>query len=475
MIRLKARIGLIAAVAVAVLAVASAALALSFFEGEKGVGDSYFPKMGNTGYDVQHYDVKLRYRESRQVRATTLVEAVADTDGGNPEAGAPMDRFDLDFRGPKVTLLEVNGQKAKFRRKGQELIVSPKSPLPDGDTFTTEVRYEGRPGQILNPDGSRDGWTETRDGVVALGQPQAVPTFLPVNDHPTDKASFEIELEVPRELTGISNGVLVVRSRSERTTTTVWRQDEPMASYLAMVAIGRFEIDRGMAAGIPYFGAVDDRAFTRGDLKRLHENTRVAHRFLETVAGPYPFSATGGIADPSSLGFALENQSRSYYPGPPTRQLVIHEVAHQWYGDSVSVAEWDEIWLNEGIATYMEWLYVERERGSGESVADRFDRIYENNPASADRVWNPPPADPGGPENLFAGSVYDRGAMALQVLRQEIGNGDFNEVLKRWAIENADGNVTTQDFYDLISDVTGDPRPQSFDDWLYEPGKPDRP
>lgn len=472
MIRKQSRIGLVAALAVVMLAGASTALALSFFQGDKGVGDAYFPKMGNTGYDVERYDVKLRYRDSRQVRATTLVEAVADTDDGSPATGVPMDRFDLDFRGPKITLLEVNGEKAKFRRKGQELIIAPKTPLPDGEAFTAKVRYEGRPGQILNPDGSRDGWTETKDGVVALGQPQAVPTFLPVNDHPTDKASFEIKLKVPGQLTGISNGVLVERTRTKRSTTTVWRQDEPMASYLAMVAIGRFDVDRGKVAGIPYVGAVDKRRFTRENLDRLRENTRVAHRFLETVAGPYPFSATGGIADPSSLGFALENQGRSYYPVPPPRQLVIHEVAHQWYGDSVSVAVWREIWLNEGFATYMEWLFEERE--GGESVADRFDRIYESTPASAGS-WNPPPADPGGPENLFAGSVYDRGAMALQVLREEIGNGDFNEVLKRWAIENADANVTTQDFYDLISEVTGHPRPQSFDDWLYEPGKPDRP
>jgi len=218
-------------------------------------------------------------------------------------------------------------------------------------------------------------------------------------------------------------------------------------------------------------GAVD-RSLGKSVVDDLRERTEIAHEFLEDVVGPYPFTATGGVIDPSSLGFAMETQSRSYYPGPASLQLVIHEVAHQWYGDSVSVDRWKEIWLNEGFATYMEWLYEEEE--GGESVADRFERIYaQNGPGSS--LWNPPPADPGGPENLFAASVYDRGAMALQVLRQEIGNGDFREVLERWAQENEYGNADTEGLYELIEDVTGDPRPDLFDGWLYDEGKPSCP
>ncbi|MDQ3730186.1 MAG: M1 family peptidase, partial [Actinomycetota bacterium] len=241
-----------------------------------------------------------------------------------------------------------------------------------------------------------------------------------------------------------------------------------MASYLALAAIGEFRVDKGEVAGLPYVGAVD-RNLGESVVDDLRERTEVAHEFLETVAGPYPFTATGGIVDPSSLGFAMETQSRSYYPGPPNQQLVIHEVAHQWYGNSVSVNRWKEIWLNEGFATYMEWLYEEEE--GGESAAERFERIYaQNGPSSS--IWNPPPADPGGPENLFAGSVYDRGALALQVLRQEIGNSDFREVLERWATENEYGTADTQALYELIEDVTHNPRPDEFDEWLYEPGKP---
>jgi aminopeptidase N len=165
----------------------------------------------------------------------------------------------------------------------------------------------------------------------------------------------------------------------------------------------------------------------------------------------------------------METQGRPYYPNPPPLQLVIHEMAHQWFGDSVSVDRWKEIWLNEGFATYMEWLY--QEEHGGESAQDRFERVYgANGPGSS--LWDPPPANPGGPADLFAGSVYDRGAMALQVLRKEIGNADFREVLETWAQDNAYGNASTEDLYDLIETVTGDPRPDSFDEWLYDSGKP---
>ena len=242
-----------------------------------------------------------------------------------------------------------------------------------------------------------------------------------------------------------------------------------MPSYLALAGIGKFRVDQGEVAGIPYVGAVD-RKLGKAAVENLRNHTETAHEFLEDVLGPYPFEVTGGIVDPSSLDFAMETQTRSYYPGPPNGQLVIHEVAHQWLGDSVSVERWKDIWLNEGWATYMEWLFEERE--GGESVADRFVRIYNAN-GPGESIWTPPPADPGGPEDLFAGSVYDRGALALQVLRREIGDEDFFEVLSRWPEENEFGNASTQDLYELIEDVTGEPRPDDFDLWLYEPGKPD--
>ncbi len=446
---------------------ASAALAGSGVIGGEGVGDPYYPKMGNTGYDVQSYDVDLKYQRSGKIKAKTTIDAVADTDGGNPGTGGPLVRFDLDYRGPEVTKVSV-GAEATFSRSGQELVINPAANIPDGSPFEVVVRYAGRPKQVLNPDGSKDGWTDTSDGAIALGEPQQTPSWVPVNDHPTDKAAWHFRFTTPRKLTAISNGELVEKTREGRRMVTEWDQPDPMPSYLALVAIGKFRIDKGEVGGVPYLGAVD-RKLDSAVVDMLRARTEVAHDFLEAVAGPYPFANTGGLVDPSSLGFAMETQTRSYYPSSPPLQLVIHEVAHQWYGDSVSVDRWKEIWLNEGFATYMEWLY-EEETG-GETVAERFVRVYNaNGPSSA--LWDPPPADPGGAANLFAGSVYDRGALALQVLREEIGNADFREVLMTWAQEGQFENRSTEDLYELIQDVTGESRPDEFDIWLYEPGKP---
>jgi aminopeptidase N len=460
--------GVAAIVAGAFTAVAAAG---SFFIGGEGVGDPYYPKMGNTGYDVQSYDVNLRYRRSGVVMSRTTVDAAADTDQGSPAPGPPLSSFHLDFRGPTVTKLEVNGLEASYTREDQELVIQPDVPIADGTPFQVFVRYKGRPKQVANPDGSKDGWTKTGDGAVALGEPQQTPSWIPVNDHPTDKAAWHLRFKTPRGLIAISNGELLDKHETHRATVTEWEQSEPMASYLALAAIGKFRFDEGEVDGQPYVGGVD-KSFPRSFVGEIRSRTETAHEFLTDVAGPYPFTATGAVVDPSDLDFAMETQGRPYYPSLPSLQLVIHEVAHQWYGNSVSVDRWKEIWLNEGFATYMEWLYAEQ--NGGESVADRFERIYHaNGPASS--FWNPPPADPGGPQNLFATSVYDRGAMALQVLRQEIGDADFFEILETWAQGNEFGNVSTQDFYSHIQTVTGEERPDIFDEWLYAEGKPSCP
>jgi aminopeptidase N len=452
---------------------AAVALAGGLFDGAAGVGDPYYPKMGNTGYDVESYDIDLRYRRSGSVETETIVRARADTDSGAPQPGPDLASFNLDFRGPTVTELEVNGLDQSFTRQGQELnITVAGDPVADGEVFEVFVRYEGKPRAVLNPDGSKDGWTQTADGAVAVGEPQNTPSWVPVNDHPTDKASWTLRFKTPRNLTAISNGRLLDRRRSDRFTITRWQQEEPMASYLALASIGKFRIDEGEVAGIPYFGAVD-RSLPESQLVSLRERTQTAHDFLASVAGPYPFSDTGGVVDPSSLGFAMETQARSYYPSAPDQDLVIHEVAHQWFGNSVSVSRWQDIWLNEGFATYMEWLFEEREVQGGETAAERFERIYADHDEDSTYWDDPPPADPGGPENLFADSVYDRGALALQVLRQEVGDADFFEIVERWAQENAYGNASTEDLYALIESVTNEAVPATFNAWLYKVGRPD--
>ena len=438
--------------------------------GASGLGDPLFPRAGNGSYEVGRYRINLAYRPaSGRLRARARLDATARlTDPAN----GVLARFNLDFRGPRIRSVRVDGEPAGFTRRGPELVVTPDTPVADGAAFRVVVRYAGRPQPVTDPDGSREGWIRTADGAVALGEPLGSTSWFPSNNHPTDKAAYRIALATPPGTLGISNGNLVDRRSTRRRTVTVWRQDEPMASYLATVAIGRFRLDRRAVGGERYLAAIDRRLGADTDT-RLRRRTRSAHAFMRGVAGAYPFSATGGTVDPASIGYALETQTRPYYPDSPSTDLVVHEISHQWYANSVSPAAWDEIWLNEGFATYMEWLFVERH--GGRSAARTFDALYAAHGAGDTSFWNPPPASPGSSSNLFATSMYVRGAMALQVLREEIGDGNFFALLEDWATTNRYGNVTTDDLRTAIAEATGAGVPPLFEDWISAPGKPDAP
>jgi aminopeptidase N len=196
--------------------------------------------------------------------------------------------------------------------------------------------------------------------------------------------------------------------------------------------------------------------------------------FLSSMFGPYPFGAAGGIVDNADLGFALENQTRPIYskvfwtaPGFGDG-VVVHELAHQWYGDSLAVAAWQHIWLNEGFATYAEWMWGER-GGSGQTVQHQFDSRYAQR--ESPDLWNVPPADPGR-NGLFGRSVYDRGAMTLHALRKKVGDQRFFAILRAWTTEHRHANATTPQFIALAQRVSGMDLRKLFQVWLYDRGRP---
>jgi aminopeptidase N len=241
-----------------------------------------------------------------------------------------------------------------------------------------------------------------------------------------------------------------------------------MSTYLATLAIGRFRLDRSKIAGIRSVVAVDPREArpARGPLRSQGKIVKLFRRLF----GPYPFNSMGAIVDDADfVGYALETQTRPIYPMAPDRMLLAHEIAHQWFGDSVTPARWDEIWLNEGFATWAEWRW--REAAGGQTTARTFAELFAT-PARSTGFWNPPPGAPGGPQNLFAESVYDRGAMTLEALRQQIGDDAFYATLRAWAAEHRYGNVTTPAFIALAEAQSGQQLDQLFQRWLYEEGKP---
>jgi aminopeptidase N len=455
--RLAASLGIGAAVA---LATPAAAHAVSFVKGSAGLGDSYFPKAGNGGYDVSHYGLRLRYTpKSNHLTGGAKILATATQD---------LSRFDLDFRNLRISSLRVNGMRARFVRHGQELKVTPLRGLRKGTEFTVLVRYRGHPKPVIDPDGSKDGWTPTDDGAFVASEPQGAPSWFPCNDYPTDKASYRIRVNVPKGKTAVANGTLVSREAGDDRTIFTWHEESPMATYLATVTTGKFNVIQTGANGLPSYVAVDPRE-AEASAEPLSKIPGILRLFGPRF-GAYPFGTTGAVVDfAPSVGYALETQTRPIYDSVPDEATVAHELAHQWFGDSVSLRRWRQIWLNEGFATWSEWWW--QQQAGGKSLPKRFNQAYST-PASNTKFWNPPPADPGGPKNLFDSAIYLRGGMALEALRQEVGQPTFFRILRDWVRAHAYGNAGIKEFIDLTEAHSGADLDHFFRVWLYEEGKP---
>jgi aminopeptidase N len=227
-----------------------------------------------------------------------------------------------------------------------------------------------------------------------------------------------------------------------------------------------FELRVSRHRGIPLYHAVDP-AISPVAWERLAMEPAIIDFFTE-IFGRYPFSTGGGVVDAANIGYALESQTKSMYDRLPGPSTVVHEVAHQWIGNSVTLTVWPDIWLNEGFATWTEWIWAERH--GGPSAAEQFDIEYAR-PATSS-FWNNPPAALPGPEVMFSSPPYDRGAMTLQALREKIGDAVFFGILRSWYQENRNGNVTTADFVELAERKSGQQLDDFFRVWLFERGKP---
>ncbi|GAA4704248.1 M1 family metallopeptidase [Phytohabitans rumicis] len=465
---------LAAAVGVLVLVPVSAVPASaggSFRPGAPGVGDPYFPGYGNGGYDVKHYDLNVRYQPSTDLLTGHAVIYARATQN--------LSSFNLDFLGLTIDKLAVNGRAASYTRSGQELSIKRK--IRKGSAFRVDVRYHGVPQTLQIPVPGivlEAGFIHTDDGAVVAGQPEVAASWFPVNDHPKDKASYSFAVTVPAGLAAISNGVPKGHKTRGNWTTWKWEQRTPMISYLATATIGEFRISTTKHNGKPTIIAIDpDLPPDLADdaVGRTNEITD----FLASKFGPYPFEANGAIVDDyDNLFFALENQTRSIYSkfffdsGATTGEtyVVAHELAHQWFGDSVAVEQWDDIWLNEGFATYAEWLWSEK-LGEG-TPQEIFDFLYAQ-PLTAP-YWAPPPGDPG-PVDLFDDSVYTRGAMTLQALRVTVGDADFWKIVRQWYARNRNGHGSTAEFVRLAERVSGEQLDALFQAWLFTDTKPAHP
>jgi aminopeptidase N len=459
--------------------------------GQDTIGDPYVPGAGNAGYDVQHYGLKLAITPggAQELDGTAEITATATQ---------RLPSFNLDLAGLQVSQVTVDGAAAQQRQEGEELTVAPAKPVEKGARFTVVVRYSGTPRAVNDPILGRYGWIRTPDGVFVACQPSGAHTWFPSNDHPSDKATFDFEITVPEGLTAVANGEpaaplntgggapsggpeapgspgaeqspAVTPISARRSTTTKWRVKEPMATYLATVTVGRFNVATGRTSGgVTNITAVDP-TLPGTELDAFHAKNAEITDELARRFGPFPFSSTGGIADNAEVGFALETQNRPVYGAYDLDEsLLAHELAHQWFGNSVSLTRWKDIWLNEGFATYAEWLWLEK--SGGQTVQSKFDELYANR---ANReLWDVPPGNPGRTQ-MFARSVYDRGGMTLHALRTKVGDDAFFRILQTWTKERRHSSGTTEQFIEVAERVSGQKLRTLFDDWLYKRGRPGR-
>jgi aminopeptidase N len=433
--------------------------------GSAGGGDPYFPRQGNGGYQVGHYDLQISYTpKTKHLTGLATISA---------RATQALSRFDLDLRrNLHVSSVLVDGHAAKHSQPAalkQELVVTPAHALAKGHRFKVVVRYGGTAKPITDPDGSLDGFITTNDGAFVASEPQGSPTWFPANDIPRDKATFAVAITVPKGLTAVSNGALVRKLTIGNQTRWQWLLKQPVSTYLVTATLGKFNVSTGRTpGGVPYFTAVDPSQQKKAApvLKKLP----AIIDYFSKVYGKYPFGQVGAIVDNApNVGYALETATRPVFDRAPDIQTLSHELAHQWFGDDVTVYHWPSIWLNEGFAEFSSWLWDEHR---GAETAAQHLRALLAHPASDTAEWLPPPAATGSADQIFAGSVYDRGAGTLEALRQKVGSATFFKIMRGWLVKHRYGNATVGQFTAYAAKVSHRNLGHFFYEWLTKKGKP---
>ena len=433
--------------------------------GAPGLGDPYYAGLGNGGYDALHYTLDLNVDVvTNVISGTAMIEA---------RATQTLPAFNLDFADLAISRVLINDEAAAYSRQARELTLVPVEPLPEGETFTVTIAYRGAPEPIRSAAiFFQLGWNHTAEGIYVASEPDGAASWYPVNDHPLDKATYTFRVTVPEPYVVAANGLLQETVDNGETTTYLWVASDPTASYLVTVNIAEYVIQTETGPnGLPIRNFFPPELAAKAAIDFGPTSDMIA--FYSELFGPYPFEAYGvAIVD---FPAALETQTLSIFGSHHvsgagrSEAVVAHELAHQWFGDSVSPAGWQDIWLNEGFATYAEWLWLEHTHGS-EVFANTIRRQY----ASFRQGEAPPPGLPPA-DDLFNGSVYFRGGLTLHALRLRAGDEAFFDIMRTYHGRYRHSNASTADFVAVAEEISDQDLAEFFDGWLYQPDIPDLP
>jgi aminopeptidase N len=434
--------------------------------------DSYFPLLGNKGYDALHYHLDI----TPDFDAETL-DATVEI---RTQATENLTEFNLDFWGYTITDIAINGQSVRYGRDQGELMIIPNDPIAIGDTFEVTVAYNGKPRKGIPEDVlygdpgllTSAGWVFHAGGSFVTSQPRGASFWYPVNDHPKDKATYSFSITVPEPYVVATNGELLEVIHDNGMVTYESVLNDLTASYLVTVHTGNLILDETREEGqVPIRNYFADQHF--GQARPLFEDTSEMVTFYEGIIGEYPFDVYGSVVVDFDLSYALETQTLTTYgtrileDSVRTHMTLAHELVHEWFGNSVSLARWQDIWLNEGFATYLSLMWVTEIYGDEVTqsiLTDWYDTISDPGfIATAPDAIGDPKA-----ENLFHWAVYLRGALTLHALHQCVGDEAFFEMIRTYLQRFKDSNATIEDFTAVANEVSGEDLTDFFDVWLYQ-------
>jgi aminopeptidase N len=423
----------------------------------EGIGDPYYPTDGNPGYDVQGYAVTTTYdpaTSSFDTRTRVTAQAIAHQ---------PSLSLDLSS-GLTVTAVSVNGGPADFEQLDpHELVITPKTALAPGQTLTILVSDHGPVGYS----GPVSGWHDlSGGGGVMAGEPHSCAFWYPCNDHPTDKATFRLTATVPARFTVISNGLegrtSTAGAGATATKTYRWHLDTPTATYLTTILVDELTVKRStLADGTP---VVD--AFSPGALREEPNEAKLPAilALLSSKFGPYPAPAAGGMFVDAPVGFSLETFSRPVYTAGIAFSTIVHENAHQWWGDNVSIKRWRDVCFNECMATYAQWLWREHQGAD-------LDAYYRTTVGLVD--FSLPLYDMGPGMEFAKGGVYLKGSYFEHALRRKIGDDTTYFAALRGIQRDFSGkNIGMFEFRDEMRRRTGVDLRAFWREWVLSTERP---